>query len=76
LFEAPKVPYLRRSPHSIFMGTVRVQEAVILLDGLSNALRLFPRRLNFLADVRQVLGPYLAVYLYQTEIGQKTKSAS
>jgi hypothetical protein len=38
------------------MGTVRVQEAVILLDGLSNALR-------------------LAVYLYQTEIGQKTKSA-
>jgi hypothetical protein len=54
------------------MGTVRVQEAVILLDGLSNALRLFPRRLNFLADVRQGLGPCLAVYLYQTEIGQKT----
>jgi hypothetical protein len=45
------------------MGTVRVQEAVILLDDLSNTLRLFPRRLNFLADVRQGLGPYLAVYL-------------
>jgi len=46
------------------MGTVRVREAVILLDGLSNALRLFPRRLNFfLAEVRQGFGPYLAVYL-------------